>query len=84
MGVSGWAAGGAADVPGGDAVSELVWRRSSFCAETSCVEVAHLPDGSVMLRRTPVGSHNPIPLTRAEWDAFIAGVKAGEFDKETS
>jgi len=65
-------------------VSELVWRRSSFCAETSCVEVAHLSDDYVEIRRNNGGKQLlSLGFTRAEWEAFTAGVKAGEFDKET-
>ncbi|WP_308249886.1 DUF397 domain-containing protein [Sphaerisporangium fuscum] len=48
----------------------------------SCVEAGPLADGSgrVAVRH----SHHPdgevIVYTRAEWQAFIAGVKDGEFD----
>ncbi|MFB9249410.1 DUF397 domain-containing protein [Sphaerisporangium melleum] len=48
----------------------------------SCVEAGPLVDGSgrVAVRH----SHHPdgevIIYTRAEWQAFIAGVKNGEFD----
>jgi hypothetical protein len=41
------------------------YRKSSRCGAGSC----HSKDPAVDLRFTP-----------AEWDAFVAGVKAGEFD----
>ncbi|MGH3687815.1 MAG: DUF397 domain-containing protein [Pseudonocardiaceae bacterium] len=52
----------------------------------SCVEAGPLRDGSgrVAVRH----SHHPdgaaIVYTRAEWDAFTAGVRLGEFDFPTS
>lgn len=50
--------------------------RSSFCADGSCVEVDICPNVVY------VGNDNSeyIAFTREEWAAFIAGVKAGEFD----
>lgn len=54
------------------------WRRSSACAGSGCVEVTRL-DRNVAVR----DSKAPGPLltyTPEEWAAFIAGVKAGEFD----
>lgn len=52
---------------------------SSFCDLGSCVEVAALEDGSVALRDTKVGG-SPYVFSSGEWSAFLAGVKAGEFD----
>jgi hypothetical protein len=55
------------------------WSKSSFCAARDCVELARLDDGAVALRN----SGDPatmIRYTAAEWQAFVAGVKAGEFD----
>ena len=56
------------------------FRISSFCDYGSCVEVAGLDDGTVALRDSKVGG-SPYLFTSAEWDAFVAGVKAGEFDR---
>ena len=56
----------------------LSWRRSSRCADAACVEVAAASD-RILLR----GSEEPrvvVSLTPAEWTAFLAGVKAGDFD----
>ncbi len=57
------------------------WRKSTASNPTgNCVELAELPGGRVAVRnsRSPEG---PVLLyTRAEIAAFIAGVRAGEFD----
>jgi hypothetical protein len=43
--------------------------------------VADLLDGGRLVRDTKDGGHGPVlRYTAAEWQAFIAGVKAGEFD----
>jgi hypothetical protein len=60
---------------------ELHWRTSSFTDNGTCVEVADLPDGGRLVRDTKDSGRGPIlRFTEAEWRAFIAGVKAGEFD----
>lgn len=62
-------------------VSDLVWAKSSYSADSAnCVEVAH--DGDRVLVRD---SKHPawgrqLEFTLAEWAAFTAGVKVGEFD----
>ena len=58
-------------------------RRSSLSADEDegSVEVALLADGAVALRD---GSHPDGQVhvyTAAEWDAFVKGVHAGEFDR---
>lgn len=55
------------------------WKRSGFCNGGGCVEVALSTDGSASVR----SSRHPglvIPFDPEEWSAFVAGVKAGEFD----
>jgi len=60
---------------------ELHWRTSSFTDNGTCVEVAYLPAGDRLVRDTKLGEASPVlQYTAAEWQAFIAGVKAGEFD----
>ena len=57
------------------------WRTSSFSNNGTCVEVAALPDGDRLVRDSKTGADSPVlRYTAAEWHAFIAGVKAGEFD----
>jgi hypothetical protein len=62
---------------------ELRWFKSSFSSgnENGCVEVAFLPDGGVALRDTKDRSLPAHHYTAAEWDAFLAGARAGEFDR---
>ena len=58
-----------------------VWRKSSYSDNSHCVEVADLPDGRRLVRDTKLGEDSPIlRYTAAEWRAFIAGIKSGEFD----
>jgi Domain of unknown function (DUF397) len=57
------------------------WRRSTFCNSSDCVEVA-IENGVVNLRDSKSRErHAPVlRYTPAEWQAFVRGVKAGEFD----
>jgi hypothetical protein len=65
--------------------AELSWRKSSFSGSGgnggNCVEVAFLPDGGVAVRDTKDRSLGAHVFTAAEWAAFVAGVRAGEFDR---
>jgi hypothetical protein len=62
-------------------VADLHWRTSSFTDNGTCVEVAELPDGARLVRDTKLGDASPVlRYTAGEWQAFIAGVKVGEFD----
>ena len=54
------------------------WVRSSCCDYGGCWEVKRLPSGAVVLRSTTTGEH--VVGLSTEWEAFIAGVKAGQFD----
>jgi hypothetical protein len=62
--------------------SELTWRKSSHSGAngSSCVEVAELPGGGRAVRNSKRPDAGLVEYTRDEWDAFIAGVKDGEFD----
>lgn len=62
---------------------DLDWRTSSFSGGNgdSCVEVAFLPGGGVAVRDTKDRTLAPHRYTAPEWDAFLAGVRAGEFDR---
>jgi hypothetical protein len=59
---------------------ERTFRRSSFCADGTCVEVSPLDNGAIALRDAKDLSAPEHVFTRAEWIAFVRGVKAGEFD----
>lgn len=54
---------------------------SSFCQDGGCVDVSKVDaNGYIHVTRSddPYGSF----FTLAEWDAFVQGVKNGEFDRE--
>lgn len=64
-----------------DNPNELQWHKSSYSGhEGSCVEVAKDGDGGRWVRDTKDRSRPAHRFTAAEWDAFIRGVKDGEFD----
>ena len=61
-------------------LSNLRWFKSSASASGACIEVAHLPGGGVAVRDSKDRSKAPHVYTRREWEAFVIGVKNGEFD----
>jgi hypothetical protein len=61
-------------------LSNARWRTSTRSgANGNCVEVA-ITDEGVAVRDTKDRSKPAHVFTRAEWDAFVGGVKDGEFD----
>jgi hypothetical protein len=57
------------------------WVKSSLSfSNGNCVEVADLSDGGIGVRnsRDPEGS--VLRFTSDEWEAFLGGVRIGEFD----
>jgi hypothetical protein len=56
------------------------WHRSSLCANGGCVEVARLGADEFAVRDSKRADSPVLTYDRLEWDAFIKGVKAGEFD----
>jgi hypothetical protein len=61
-------------------LTELHWFKSSASAAGNCVEVARLPGGGVAVRDSKDRARALHVYTRSEWEAFLAGVKNGEFD----
>lgn len=64
---------------------QLSWRKSSYSGDSGtdsggCVEVAATPDGGRWVRDTKDRSRPAHYFTAVEWDAFVRGVKDGEFD----
>lgn len=59
---------------------DLHWFKSSFSAAGNCVEVARLPGGGVAVRDTKDRAKPAHVYTGPEWEAFLAGVRHGEFD----
>lgn len=65
-------------------LSTAAWRMSSFSTGGgNCVEVALLDDGRTAVRNSNHPHAGVVLFTRAEMDAYIKGVKAGEFDDLT-
>jgi hypothetical protein len=60
-------------------VSPAVWRKSSYSCTGNCVEVAFVDD-HVAVRDSKNRSGPMIRFTPAEWNAFLSGVRDGEFD----
>lgn len=58
------------------------WLRSSFCGtHGSCLEVRDRGGDMMFMRRRVAGfTLWERGVTREEWDTFVKGVKAGEFD----
>jgi hypothetical protein len=57
----------------------LSWSKSSFCNNSSCVEVAVTPE-FVAVRDSKNPQHQALVYTTDEWQQFLAGAKNGEFD----
>jgi hypothetical protein len=56
------------------------WRKSSFSGESGCVAFARLHGDQIALRDSKAPEGGTLLLTRAELAAWLAGIKAGEFD----
>lgn len=61
--------------------SGLVWRKASYSSAEgqNCVEVASLPDGGHAVRDSKHPDEAVLTFSASEWNAFIQGVKDGEF-----
>lgn len=61
----------------------LVFRKSSFSNGQggNCVEVAVTEDGGRAVRHSKHPEDAVIFYSRGEWEAFLEGAKAGEFDE---
>ncbi len=64
----------------------LRWHKSSYSGNGggNCIEVAR-HDGMVLVRDSKQHGHGPVHrYTAAEWRAFVAGVRNGEFGLDES
>jgi hypothetical protein len=61
------------------ALGGLSWRVSQSCEGGACIIVARSGDEIVFGRSNDVNG-TTYAYTRTEWDAFVAGVKRGDFD----
>lgn len=59
-----------------------VWRKASYSNGNggNCVEVADLDGGARAVRDSKNPTGQALMFTAAEWVAFTASVRAGEFD----
>ena len=62
------------------AIASDAWKKSSFSGLGNCVEVS-MSNGNIIGVRDSKDANGPaLRFTPAEWQAFTAGVRAGEFD----
>jgi Domain of unknown function (DUF397) len=62
--------------------AHVEWRKSSLSTTNGCVEVAFVGD-RIALRDSKQRGRGPVlEFTAVEWDAFLGGVRGGEFDLE--
>jgi hypothetical protein len=61
-------------------LSTASWRKSSHSGNNGCVEVAFV-QGRVAVRDSKDRTGPVLVFDRHEWDAFLRGVRAGEFDQ---
>lgn len=67
-------------MPSTDSMSDS-WRKSTFSGyNTNCVEVG-LSGGSIGIRDSKNPRGGIVTVTTASWDAFLVGVRNGEFDR---
>jgi predicted secreted Zn-dependent protease len=59
--------------------SSVVWKKSTASDSGACVEVARL-ESVTMLRDSKDPAGPQLSFTAREWEAFLIGVRAGEFD----
>ncbi|MCG5215202.1 DUF397 domain-containing protein [Streptosporangium sp. KLBMP 9127] len=62
-------------------LTDAQWKKSVRSASNgACVEVAYLGGGRVGVRDSKHQAGPVLVFTPQEWDAFVGGVKDGEFD----
>ena len=70
----------AADRPG--TPPDTAWIKSSASfSNGNCVEVTQLPGGQIGVRHSRHPQGPVLRFTPAEWHAFLAGARNGEFDR---
>lgn len=61
-------------------VNDEGFRRSSHSGSGNCVEVRFGGAGHVEVRNSRATEELTLSFSAGEWEAFVAGVKDGEFD----
>ena len=56
------------------------WYKSSYCADSSCIEVAKIGTEAVGLRDSKHPERPFLSFERAGWSACVKGIKSGQFD----
>lgn len=58
------------------------WVKSSLSGACGdCVEVASMPGGGIGVRDSKDAAGPVLHFTPSEWNAFLGGVRLGEFDR---
>ncbi|MEV7845010.1 MULTISPECIES: DUF397 domain-containing protein [Streptomyces] len=68
-----------------DSITNVTWVKATASDGIggNCVEIARLEEGHVALRNSRDTSGPALVYNSAEWKAFLAGAKSGEFDGMT-
>jgi hypothetical protein len=61
-------------------ISTDAYTKISFSGGDGCVEVCFMTNGMIAVRDSKDVSKSPHFFTSREWEAFLAGVRNGEFD----
>jgi hypothetical protein len=56
------------------------WRKSSFCSDSVCVEVARVRADLIAMRDGKCLSQPPLYFDREAWGSFLDGIVAGEYN----
>ena len=67
------------EVVGCGSTGEPTWRTAKRCDGGTSVEIATQGE-HVLIRSAAYQDSPPVTLTRDEWQAFVGGVKDGDFD----
>ena len=62
--------------------ARIEWRKSTLSTTNGCVEVAFVGDRVALRDSKQQGGGPVLEFTAVEWDAFLGGVRGGEFDLE--
>jgi hypothetical protein len=67
-------------------IGHVTWRKSSYSTSNGggCVEVARFPASAIAVRDSKDPDGPQLVFAMDEWRAFVAGLKAGQFDLSLS
>ncbi|GII88585.1 hypothetical protein Ssi03_65750 [Sphaerisporangium siamense] len=61
-------------------ISDATWLSAPGSTSEDRIEIAYLPGGAVAMRNPSDPAGTVLRYTAAEWNAFVLGVRDGEFD----